>query len=197
MNSTIGRVRRREVARRASPAAARASVKLHVFLASLGVRLGNRFGVSFPVQNLPFGVFSPEGGEVPPGVAIGDHILDLGALAASGLLSDDALAAAPAAGSTLNAMLGLGERPRCALRTELSRLLRVGGPATTVATMLHHAASCTIHLPCAVGDYTDFYVGIHRMPVCSRHPAPPKRVLRFVEECHGRSGSKCLTRLRP
>jgi hypothetical protein len=127
MNSTIGRVRRREVARRASPAAARASVKLHVFLASLGVRLGNRFGVSFPVQNLPFGVFSPEGGEVPPGVANGDHILDLGALAASGLLSDDALAAAPAAGSTLNAMLGLGERPRCALRTELSRLLRVGG----------------------------------------------------------------------
>jgi fumarylacetoacetase len=115
----------------------------------------------FPVQNLPFGVFSPEDGEARPGVAIGDCILDLGALAASGLLSGDALAAAQAAGATLNAMLGLGERPRRALRAELSRLLSVGGPEATVAPMLHAVASCTIHLPCAIGDYTDFYVGIH------------------------------------
>ena len=35
----------------------------------------------FPIQNLPLGVFSPEGGEPRIGAAIGDMILDLGALA--------------------------------------------------------------------------------------------------------------------
>ena len=103
----------------------------------------------FPVQNLPFGVFSPEDGEARPGIAIGDHILDLGALAASGLLSGDALAAAQAAGPTLNAMLGLGEGPRRALRKELSRLLSVNGHEAKVRPMLHKAETCVLHLPCA------------------------------------------------
>jgi fumarylacetoacetase len=147
----------------------------------------------FPVQNLPFGVFSPEHGEARPGVAIGDRILDLGAVAASNLLSGDALAAAQAAGSTLNAMLGRGEGPRRALRAELSRLLSVGGPAATLAPMLHDAASCTIHLPCAIGDYTDFYVGIHHATNIGKQFRPDNPLLPNYKYIpigyHGRASS--------
>ena len=50
----------------------------------------------FPIQNLPFGVFSPKGGGVPRGgVAIGDMILDLKAAFEAGLLDGDARRALP------------------------------------------------------------------------------------------------------
>ena len=29
------------------------------------------------------------------------------------------------------------------------------------ARLLHPASSCVVHLPSRIGDYTDFYVGIH------------------------------------
>ena len=53
-------------------------------------------GSDFPIQNLPFGVFSPKGGRPRGGVAIGDRILDLSLAARSGLLSGEARAAAEA-----------------------------------------------------------------------------------------------------
>ncbi|MBK3426367.1 fumarylacetoacetase, partial [Methylobacterium sp. IIF4SW-B5] len=42
----------------------------------------------FPIQNLPLGVFSPADGARRAGVAIGDHVLDLAAAHAAGLLTD-------------------------------------------------------------------------------------------------------------
>ena len=51
----------------------------------------------FPIQNLPFGVFSPPGGGPRGGVAIGDMIFDLAAALAAGLFVGDAAAAAEAA----------------------------------------------------------------------------------------------------
>ncbi|MCJ2184966.1 fumarylacetoacetase, partial [Novosphingobium sp. 1949] len=51
----------------------------------------------FPIQNLPLGVFSHLGDAPRGGIAIGAMILDLAALAASGLLEGDAQAAARAA----------------------------------------------------------------------------------------------------
>ena len=114
----------------------------------------------FPIQNLPLGVFSPHGGAPRGGVAIGDSILDLGAVA--GLLSGDALTAAEAAsGATLNPLLALGAEPRRALRSALSQLLSDAAAEANVRPHLHAAADCVVHLPCAIGDYTDFYAGIH------------------------------------
>lgn len=117
----------------------------------------------FPIQNLPFGIFSPPGGAKRGGVAIGDLILDLAGLAASGLFAGEALAAAIAAsGENLNPLLALGAGPRLALRRALSALLsNDGGNQAALAPLLHAAADCALHLPCAIGDYTDFYVGIH------------------------------------
>src|SRR3954468_2939743 len=51
----------------------------------------------FPIQNLPFGVFSPRGQGPRGGVAIGSKILDLGELSAAGILTGDAVRAAEAA----------------------------------------------------------------------------------------------------
>jgi fumarylacetoacetase len=147
----------------------------------------------FPVQNLPLGVFSPTSGGRRAGVAVGDHILDLQSLAESGLLSGGALAAARAAGPTLNAMLKLGEGPRRALRKELSRLLSLKRYESTVRPMLHEAKSCSLHLPCAIGDYTDFYAGIHHATNVGRQFRPDNPLLPNYKHIpigyHGRASS--------
>jgi len=117
----------------------------------------------FPIQNLPFGVFSPRGGAPRCGVAIGDSILDLKVGFESGLLSGDVARAT--SGSTLNALMALGKAPRVALRKQVSALLAEGSSeaklAQTVSGLILSAAQCTLHLPAAIGDYTDFYAGIH------------------------------------
>ncbi len=121
---------------------------------------------AFPIQNLPLGVFSPPGGVPRGGVAIGDAILDLQAAAAAGLFAGPAREAAEAAsGPTLNPLLALGAGPRAALRRRLSDLLDAAGAERArieplASRLLHAAADCTLHLPAAIGDYTDFFAGI-------------------------------------
>jgi len=117
----------------------------------------------FPVQNLPLGIFSRGGDEPRGGIAIGDEVLDLAALALTGLLEGEAQEAATAAAApTLNAMLALGAGARRALRRQVSALLTEGCPAReTVEALLVPQRECTMHLPAPIGDYTDFYVGIH------------------------------------
>ena len=117
----------------------------------------------FPIQNLPLGIVS-RGGDAPrAGVAIGDRIVDLQALLEAGLLSGEAARfVEAAAGGALNGALALGAGPRRAVRARLSELLREGAPERAKAEpCLHAAASCTLLLPVRIGDYTDFYVGIH------------------------------------
>ena len=116
----------------------------------------------FPLQNLPLGIFSTDGGTKRAGVAIGDEIFDLRAALDAGLLSGDAAKAVAATGETLNGLFALGPAPRIALRAQLFALLSAGTPArATAAKLLHPASACTVHLPAAIGDYTDFYAGIH------------------------------------
>jgi fumarylacetoacetase len=119
----------------------------------------------FPIQNLPLCIFSTAGGKRGGGVAIGDQILDLAALAASGLLHGHAAAAGnAAAGPTLNAFLALGAAARGDLRLQLSNLLATDAPADIkdkLTPMLVAASACEFHVPVEVGDFTDFFAGIH------------------------------------
>jgi fumarylacetoacetase len=118
------------------------------------------YHAEFPLQNLPLGLFSPAGGTPRAGVAIGDEILDLAGAATAGLIAG--AAAGACAGDTLNALLALGPGPRRALRARLFELLARGSPEQdAVSPLLHPAAACTLHVPAAIGDYTDFYAGIH------------------------------------
>lgn len=111
----------------------------------------------FPIQNLPLGIFSPPGHSARPGVAIGDEILDLAGIGA--LLPEAAVAALP--GRSLNALMALPSPDRIALRRRLSALLSSEAERAAIEPMLYHAAECALHLPAMIGDYTDFYVGIH------------------------------------
>jgi fumarylacetoacetase len=150
--------------------------------------------VDFPVQNLPFGVFSPAGLGPRGGVAIGNAILDLKALAGSGLLTGDALVGGEAAaGATLNPLLALGAVPRRALRRKVSELLSDPTCQAGVSRMLHDAADCEMHLPATIGDYTDFYVGIHHAMNVGRQFRPDNPLLPNYKHVpigyHGRASS--------
>ena len=114
----------------------------------------------FPIQNLPFGVFEPPGEYKRGGVAIGDHILDLHKFSVSGLLPADAQAVAlRASEASLNSFLAEGPAARTLLRHAISALLAES--AAPHPELLCPAADCVLHLPNAIGDYTDFYAGIH------------------------------------
>jgi fumarylacetoacetase len=131
----------------------------------------------FPIQNLPLGVFSPRSGAPRGGVAIGDSILDLNAALAAGFFSGEAeTAARAAAGATLNAWMGLDPGLRAALRKRLSAMLAEGGAdaarASALSGLLHASADCRMHLPAAIGDYTDFYAGIHHATNGGRRNRP-------------------------
>src|SRR3546814_430637 len=112
-----------------------------------------------PIQNLPYGIFSPPGGAARAGVAIGERIFDLRAAAQSGLLP--AAASAVLGGTTLNALMALPASDRLALRRWLSALFSDEAQRHAIEPLLHPAADCALHLPATIGDYTDFYVGIH------------------------------------
>ncbi len=126
----------------------------------------------FPLQNLPFGIFSPPGRTAPDaaargGVAIGDGIFDLRAALDAGLFSGEAATAVEAAsGATLNSLMALGAAPRRALRQQLFALLAADGAGRAKTEpladkLLHHAGDCWLHLPAAIGNFTDFFAGIH------------------------------------
>ncbi|MES2156222.1 MAG: fumarylacetoacetase [Pseudomonadota bacterium] len=145
----------------------------------------------FPIQNLPLGLFAPPGQEARIGVAIGDMILDLAACARAGLL-DDALVA-PACATTVNALLALPSHQRRALRHRLSISLSTSHHRAQVEPHLHVAADCTLHVPARIGDYTDFYVGIHHANNVGRQFRPDNPLLpnyKYVPiGYHGRASS--------
>ena len=114
----------------------------------------------FPVQNLPLGIFSPKDGGARGGMAIGDMILDLSDIA--GLLELEAATAARLAGqATLNDLLERGADSLRALRQGVFKLLTEEDKKSAVEPALYKARDCTMHVPVTVGDYTDFYSGIH------------------------------------
>ncbi|HEY1412367.1 MAG TPA: fumarylacetoacetase [Rhodopila sp.] len=118
----------------------------------------------FPIQNLPLGVFSPEGGSARGGVAIGDNVFDIGAALEAGLFAGAARDAAEAAsGRTLNPLLEAGPAARQALRRRVGEILDAtnADASKLPARILHDSARCILHLPVRIGDFTDFFAGIH------------------------------------
>jgi fumarylacetoacetase len=123
--------------------------------------------VDFPIQNLPLGVFTPPSGGARGGVAIGEDIFDLAAALELGLFDGRAAQAAQAAsGATLNALLALGREARLALRHRVVEILDADGRdrariEALRSRLIHRGADCRLELPATVGDYTDFFAGIH------------------------------------
>jgi fumarylacetoacetase len=143
----------------------------------------------FPVQNLPLGIFSIDGQERRAGVAIGDFVLDLPAIAgALGEAWPEELAQ-----PVLNAFLALGGEARKALRQRLSELLTDEAHREALEGALVGQSEVRMHLPALVGDYTDFYVGIHHATNVGRQFRPDNPLLpnyKYVPiGYHGRASS--------
>ncbi|MBV8147790.1 MAG: fumarylacetoacetase, partial [Candidatus Eremiobacteraeota bacterium] len=111
------------------------------------------------IQNLPFGVFQ-RGAAARIGVAIGSQILDLAAVAQSGLL-DDSCDRSLLLEPSLNRLFGAGRDVVGALRARLSSLLRNGGDPglrrRAADAFFTHASEARMLLPLRIGDYVDFY----------------------------------------
>jgi len=158
------------------------------------VKSANGHG-EFPIQNLPLGIFSRNGEGRRGGVAIGDFVLDLAALAASELVTDvGAIASHESAASELNTLLAMGSEPRRALRRWLFEALRQGSILQmAIEPMLHRMEECTLHLPATIGDYTDFYTGIHHAENVGRLFRPDAPLLPNYKHVpigyHGRASS--------
>lgn len=129
------------------------------------VASANQQGCDFPIQNLPFAVFRRKGaGEAwRCGVAIGDQILDLAAVARAGVLQGLAAESAQAgAQDKLNALMALGPQAWSALRQALSAALREGSAAqAALQPCLVPQAVAEYDVPARIGDYTDFYTSVH------------------------------------
>jgi fumarylacetoacetase len=113
----------------------------------------------FPIQNLPYGVFSSAGSAPRVGVAIGDQVLDLALLQAEGLID---LPAGVFADTSINAFMALGPAAWTATRARISALLRHDNPelrdnAALRARALIPRDRVTLHLPLQVAGFTDFY----------------------------------------
>lgn len=132
------------------------------------VESANVPGTDFPIQNLPFGVFStdgePESGRV--GVAIGDQILDVTAALEHSLIGDEGRIAAHGCDSPrLNELMSLDHRTVSGLRRAIGDLLdaasEMGAKAARIRDKILIAQrSVVMHLPAEVGDYTDFYASV-------------------------------------
>ncbi|WP_026639539.1 fumarylacetoacetase [Bordetella petrii] len=135
----------------------------------------------FPVQNLPYAVFRRRGSQEAwrPGVAIGDRVLDLAALARQNPydgLAAQALAACT--GSNLNALMALGQPHWSALRLALSRALRAGSPLQgQLEPLLVAQADAEYTTPAHIGDYTDFYISLHHATAVGRQFRPDNPLL--------------------
>ena len=114
----------------------------------------------FPLQNLPYGVFQPQGEHARVGVAIGTEVLDLAALEAAGLLPTGAQ---NVFGQTsLNAFIALGRPVWQQVRARLQQLLSADCAELRDNTALraqafYPQASVSMLLPIEVPGYTDFY----------------------------------------
>ncbi len=124
------------------------------------VTSANSANTDFPVNNLPYGVFSTDRLDARCGVAIGDMILDMQAAEQQGIidLCDDPLFDVP----FWNELMEQGPAVWAALRGRLTDLLSEGSKdRALIEPIMVPMSDTTLHLPLVVSEYTDFYAGRH------------------------------------
>ena len=127
----------------------------------------NAAGSDFPIQNLPFAVFRRKGTAEAfrGGVAIGDQVIDLAAVARAACLQGlAAQAAAACAQAALNDFFALGPAAWSSLRHGLFALLEGGATGAGVEALrgcVVPQADVEYSVPARIGDSTDFYTSVH------------------------------------
>ncbi|MGI9113908.1 MAG: fumarylacetoacetase [Chthoniobacterales bacterium] len=123
----------------------------------------------FPIQNLPFGIFSPGKGVPRAGVAIGDLVLDLAILEGLGHFKCREFAGPHGrvfVEPCLNEFLSLGRPAWRKARETILELLSADNRALRDDAALRRRvffkqSEVKMHLPARIGDYTDFYSSFH------------------------------------
>ena len=124
------------------------------------VESANSADTQFPLNNLPYGVFTTNMLEPRCGVAIGDMIFDMQAAEEAGLieLADDPVFDVP----YWNDVMELGPEAWDALRDRLQELLATdAAEQAAVALHLIPMSDARMELPIVVAEFTDFYAGRH------------------------------------
>lgn len=117
----------------------------------------------FPIQNLPFGIFSNYSStNKRVGVALGDKVIDLYQLFELGYLNDLPFAGGDFEADFLNNMMSHGKIATRALRNRISELFNAENTELQsnhehLEQILFDQSECDMHLPVKIGDYTDFY----------------------------------------
>ncbi len=149
----------------------------------------------FPLNNLPYGVFSVGNAQPACGVAIGEMILDLRACETAGLIdTGDALQ-----GSDWNAFMAMGKDAWSKLRTRVTEILAKGSADEAKASaFLVTQADSTLHMPITVAEYTDFYAGRHHATNVGTmfrgaENALPPNWLHIPIGYNGRASSVCVS----
>lgn len=111
----------------------------------------------FPLNNLPYGVFSKGDDDPRCGVAIGDMIFDVQAAQDAGLIGFGDIFDVP----YWNDLMDMGPVAWTTFRTRLIEILAQGSKDQTAAEpFLIPQSNATLHMPLAVSEYTDFYAGM-------------------------------------
>jgi fumarylacetoacetase len=118
-------------------------------------------GSDFPIQNLPFGVFTTSGSTARVGTRIGDTVIDLSILSASGQLEVAGFTAEDFSQEFLNPMMKKGKEATRRLRQALSDLFSTENQAAATKESIQKALfavnDVNMCMPVQIGDYTDFY----------------------------------------
>jgi fumarylacetoacetase len=113
----------------------------------------------FPLENLPYGVFTAPGLAQPHiGSALGDSVIDLYFLAEHGLFGEEGELLKH---QTLNAFMAAGRPAWTKVRRTLQELFSSassgGSHKAVLEQSLRPSSEVTMQLPATIGDYTDFY----------------------------------------
>lgn len=112
----------------------------------------------FSIHNIPFGIFSTADRSPRAGVAIGEHILDLAAVAELDVFDFNT---AVLEKEVLNDFIGLGKEITTQVRSKIQDWLRDDQSALANKPELFVKQSdAQMHMPVYIGDYTDFYSSI-------------------------------------
>lgn len=120
------------------------------------------FNSDFPLQNIPFGIFSSPGTDPRPATRIGDTVVDLSVLADHGYFDD-----LPIEDLTvfyepvLNRFIGLGKHVTRPVRERIISLFSMDNSlrieVESLPNLIYPVGDVSMHMPVKVPNYTDFY----------------------------------------
>lgn len=129
----------------------------------------------FSIHNIPFGIFSTADRSPRAGVAIGEHILDLAAVAELDVFDFNT---AVLEKDTLNDFISLGKSITKRVRTNIQHWLQQEDSALADKPELFVLQSeASMHMPVSIGDYTDFYSSIEHATNVGTMFRDPKNAL--------------------